>query len=223
MLYLYAISDTGPSPEMSGLEDAPLRAIRQGDLVAVASEHDELRLRPEESAIWAHEAVVETLMEAGPVLPMRLGSTAEGPDSVVALLRERAVDFGHALEHVRGAVELGVRAALTREPAEVAAPVTAGAGSGGSGADYMLDRLNRKRAVDDAGARIRAALGPLARDQTSIRSSHERMSLRTAFLVDRGGIDEFVQAAEQLEDERDDLTLVCTGPWPPYSFTAGAS
>jgi hypothetical protein len=223
MLYLYAISDTGPSTDISGLEGAPLHAIRQGDLVAVASEHDRLRLRPEEAAIWAHEAVVETLMEAGPVLPMRLGSTADGPDSVTALLRERSVDFGRALEHVRGAVELGVRVACSREPAEFAAPVTAGVGSSGSGATYMLGRLTRKRAVDDADMALRAALGPLARDQASVRSSHERMSLRTAFLVDRDRVDEFVDAAQRLDEELDDFTLGCTGPWPPYSFTARTS
>ena len=43
-----------------------------------------------------------------------------------------------------------------------------------------------------------------------------------AYLVDRARVDEFVALAAQLGDGLDDVELVCTGPWPPYSFAEGA-
>jgi hypothetical protein len=43
-----------------------------------------------------------------------------------------------------------------------------------------------------------------------------------AYLVDRGRVREFVAMVEQLDDRLDDVELVCTGPWPPYSFAEGA-
>jgi hypothetical protein len=43
--------------------------------------------------------------------------------------------------------------------------------------------------------------------------------LRAAYLVDRDRVDEFVRAVAALQQRRSDLRLLCTGPWPPYSFT----
>jgi hypothetical protein len=42
-----------------------------------------------------------------------------------------------------------------------------------------------------------------------------------AYLVDQERISEFVALVEQLDARLDDVELVCTGPWPPYSFAEG--
>ena len=42
--------------------------------------------------------------------------------------------------------------------------------------------------------------------------------LRAAYLVERGQVDAFVTAVRRLQEDRADLALVCTGPWPPFSF-----
>ena len=219
MIYLYAITDAADEPDVPGLEGAPLHTIRDGRLAVVASEHDGLRLRAAEEELWAHETVVEALMEAGAVLPVRMGSVVENPDAVLALLRERGRDFSQALDEVRGAVEIAVRAAVDPEPA----PRATSGPDAGPGAAYMLDRLDRKQRVEEAGARIHASLEPLARDHTPIASSHERMALRTAYLVDRELVDDFAETAERVGDELDGVTVACTGPWPPYSFAAGVN
>lgn len=218
MLYLYAITDAADPPDLPGIEGAPLQAISAGTLLAVASEHKDLRLRADEDTLWKHEAVVESMMETGAVLPMRMGSTVEGPDSVEALLRERGGDFTAAIERVRGAVEIGLRG-LVATPSGPGA----GASASGPGAAYMRDQLARKRRIDAVGARVREALAPLARDMTAITGTHERMSIRAAFLVERDRVDEFTAAVERLEREIETVTLVCTGPWPPYSFSAGVN
>jgi hypothetical protein len=45
--------------------------------------------------------------------------------------------------------------------------------------------------------------------------------LRVAYLVDRDDVEAFVALVRRLQDEHEDLALVCTGPWPPFSFAEG--
>jgi hypothetical protein len=217
MLYLYGITDAAGPPDLAGIGGASLRAIGAGTLHAVASEHDNLRLRADEDTLWAHEAVVESMMEAGAVLPVRLGSTVEGADSVEDLLRERGSDFTRAIERVRGAVEVGVRGLVATPRAAAGAP------SAGPGAGYMRDQLTRKRRIDAVAGRLHDELAPLVRDATEVTGSHERMSLRAAYLVERERVDELVSAVQRLERDVEGVTLVCTGPWPPYSFASGVN
>ena len=42
-----------------------------------------------------------------------------------------------------------------------------------------------------------------------------------AYLVDRVRVREFLAMVQQLGDGLKDVELVCTGPWPPYSFAEG--
>ena len=46
----------------------------------------------------------------------------------------------------------------------------------------------------------------------------ERLLLSAAYLVPRDGVDDFRGEVVKLERAHPDLALVCTGPWPPYSF-----
>jgi hypothetical protein len=217
MVYLYGITDAAVAPSVPGLRDAPLRAIRQDGLTAVVSEHDELDLVAEEDELWAHESVVEALMESGAVLPMRIGSVVADFEAASSLLRDRAAEFRSALERVRGAVELGVRAAGA--PMAAQAPVPAAVGARGPGTTYMLARLSDKARHDEAAVRIHEALRPLARRSTMPAHSVGRGSLRAAYLVDRDEVDSFTERVEELERELDGVSIACTGPWPPYSFT----
>jgi hypothetical protein len=44
--------------------------------------------------------------------------------------------------------------------------------------------------------------------------------LSAAYLVDRERVDSFRARVEELGEEIDGAAVVCTGPWPPYSFTS---
>jgi len=217
VIYVYGITDATEPPDRRGLRDARLSVIRESGLGAVVSVHESLELEAEEDELWAHEAVVEALMERGPVLPMRIGSVAADPVAVVSLLRERSAEFRRALERVRGAVEVGVRAA-PRNPSAEKAQAPALAGAAGPGTEYMLARLSEKTRDDEAAAQIHAALRPLARSHTSPTGSAGSGPARAAYLVDRERVDEFAGRVDELQRDLD-WSIVCTGPWPPYSFT----
>jgi Gas vesicle synthesis protein GvpL/GvpF len=41
--------------------------------------------------------------------------------------------------------------------------------------------------------------------------------------VDRGAVESFVELVRRLQDTHSELDVLCTGPWPPYSFAGEAS
>jgi hypothetical protein len=224
MLDVYAITDSPYPPPRPGPGGAELRAIGEGGLFAVCGEQAGDEPEISEETLWAHEEVVERLMEEATVLPLRLGSTVDDEEALLALLRERREEFTAALERVRGAVEVGVRALLAAPQPEVAAATAPGgsaADPAGPGTSYILGRMDRERATAAAAARVHEPLARLARESADPASSPRGSTLTASYLVDLEALDAFRARVEELSDELDGGTIVCTGPWPPYSFCSG--
>ena len=219
MLYLYAITDSRRLPVIPGLQGAPLWVAGEDGLFAVWSEHDEPRLEADETALWEHERVVEALLEEGAVLPMRFGSWLRDREGVLELLAERRDDFELGLERVRGAVEIGVRAVVRGLSSE--RPLAL-AGADRPGTAYMLARLNEEKKSAAIAAYIHEPLVALSR-ASSPRKTSLTGSVNTAYLVDRRDVDPFRATVEKLDETIEDATVICTGPWPPYSFTPAES
>jgi hypothetical protein len=217
MLFLYAITDARPPLQTRGLGGVSLELIRSSGLAAVASEHEGLNLVADEDALWEHERVVEALMDDGAVLPMRFGSVLESEEDVRSLLASRASEFRRALDRIRGAVEVGVR--VTVGNAEAPGPMPESEASG-PGTAYMLDQLARTRRRAEVATQISDALTCLARNHVSRATAAPARSLNVAYLVERERVDEFVSRASELEHQLAGTSIVCTGPWPPYSFTS---
>jgi hypothetical protein len=216
VIWVYALCEQPdlPLPRVRGLADAPLETIAEGPLVAVLSRHahapDELGL----DALWAHERVVESLMADRAVLPMRFGTRLPSADEVREALAERRNVLLEALDRVRGRVELAVR---TMQPAASATPASPPAAA--SGSEYVRARL--------AGARTFKALHePLAALAVAARCWPERAPgepRRSSYLVDAPAVPDFRRAVERLQREHPEAALLCTGPWPAYSFVEAAS
>jgi hypothetical protein len=203
---------------MAGIRGAPLRAVGRAGLFAIVSERGEVGGQATEDDLWAHEAVVEALMDRGTVLPVRLGTLMSDDPAVLRALDARRGQLEAALERVRGAVELGIRAAIAGANGHGAGPEDAG-GANGPGTAYMRARLHSERRGSRAAARIHQPLASLARDSTVRWSAQEPPLIRAAYLVDRDRIEAFMARVEEL-DALDEAAIVCTGPWPPYSFSS---
>jgi hypothetical protein len=126
-----------------------------------------------------------------------------------------------ALERVSDAVEESLGARVTA-PVQTSATTGDGAAeNGGSnpGTAYLRDRLARAQAA----ARVDALLRPLdeaAREHCRLGpgADGDAPTLRRAYLVDRDRLEEFLGLVRALDAAHPDLELLCTGPWPPYSF-----
>lgn len=214
-LLVYAIAEAhGISVAGVGLDDQPLRAVGDGPLLAVVSDHHGPEPGPTAAALGAYERTVRQLMERCAILPAQFGSVLEDEAAVRALLRERRADFVARLGRVRGAVEIGLRASWRDEHLVSDVLPT-------SGRSYLRGRLELRQNA----RRVAHELDPLAALARSTRRAlapRPDLPVLDAYLVDRGRVDEFVALVEQLDDRLDEVELVCTGPWPPYSFAEGA-
>ena len=219
-LYVYAIADREAPAAASGLHGSRLRSLRSGPLVAVVSEH---RVLPEadETELWAHETVVEQLMQTSTVLPMRFGTTVEGDAVLLALIEERREEFEAGLERVRGAVELSVRAQLPEAPEPVPVPDSEPGEAEHPGAAYMLDRARRLRQGEELAEAIHQPLVSLARESAQRRHAGVQATFRAAYLVDEENVAAFGDAVGALNMQLRETKISCTGPWPPYNFVGG--
>jgi Gas vesicle synthesis protein GvpL/GvpF len=217
VLYVYAITDSAQPPGHAGLQGVSPRVIGGRPPFAVVSDHEDVSPEPSEADLWAHERIVEDLMEHSTVLPMRFGSNVADEAQLEAVLDERRREFEAALERVRGAVELGVRARL---PA-IDMDATVSGHEGGPGRAYLLERAERQRNAADAVARIHEPLASLARRSVQTAGTLDPGVFKGAYLVDRSRVEAFRARVGKLASEVDGARVVCTGPWPPYSFSSG--
>lgn len=214
-LLLYAITDGSLADAVGGegVAGRPLRTIGADGMVGVVSDH---RDPPAlcEATLWAFEHVIERMMADRTVLPARFGTLVEDAPTLQGILRDRHDELSSKFERIRGAVELGVRASWP--PAEAPAPEPpAGPDAGTS---YMLARVARDTRARNLAVRIDQQLGDLARAARYRVLTRPTFPVTAAYLVDRERAAEFVSRVEELQAAIDDTELVCTGPWPPYSF-----
>jgi hypothetical protein len=198
VIELYAITDNGgpPLPDVAPLELVPIDG-----LAAVYAPAGDAEISPE--TLWRHEEVVEALMADRDLLPVRYGTRLEDEAALARAVGERRDELAAALDRVRGAVELSVRAVGTgaRQPAPSPAEAT-------TGAEYLRMRARLEAGRDQAaGARASAEGRPRPPEL-----------FRAAYLLERGSVERFTAEVARLQNENPGLSILCTGPWPPYSF-----
>lgn len=204
MIELYAIADH-PGPPLPAV--AMLRTVPAGDLAVICAPAQERDVSPE--ALWRHEEVVEALMQDRDLLPVRYGTVLEDDAAVERAVTERRDELAASLARVRGAAELSVRA--------VAVGADGDATGTPSGAEYLRTRARTSAARDAVARSLHEPLAALARADVR-RTPPPGELLRAAYLVDRDAVGTFTRLVARLDERNPDLRLLCTGPWPPYSF-----
>lgn len=198
----------------SGIENAPLRALQADSLLAIVSDRSGPAPQRTADTLWEYEQVVERIAARHPLIPARFGSVLNDDDTVLEMLRARRDEFLDALQRVCGAVEVALSASWG-QPA-----LAQDASQTGSG--YLGARLQMRRRAREVAAEL-TPLGTLARTSRCELPARPAQPMRCAYLLDRDRIDEFAVVVEQLDRRLTDVDLVCTGPWPPYSFVEEAS
>lgn len=212
MIHVYGVVDgLDELPEVAGIDEAPLERRRVAGLELVLSNGATPPSgEVSRESVLRHAQVVEALMgRSAAILPAQLGHAFRDEDQLATAIEEQADQLERGLERVRGCVEFGLRA--TAEAADVPEADT--------GAGYMHARLEQLRLQDDLVDRLHEPLARLARATTLQRRTG---GLTAAYLVSRDDAAAFEATAARLE-RTPGVTVVCTGPWPPYSFATGAS
>jgi gas vesicle protein GvpL/GvpF len=148
-------------------------------------------------------------MKTCDLLPVRYGMQVEDEPTAARVLARRRAELLEALDRVRGAVELSVRVAGESSKADSVAPA--------SGAEYLRAKARAAAHEDQIADRVHKPLERMAR--AARRRPRRRCELLcAAYLVDREAVAQFGERVAQLQREHPDLKVLCTGPWPPYSF-----
>jgi hypothetical protein len=225
VIWVYAICERpdAPPPRRRGLAQAPLDGIQEGALLAVITRHVHSPGEPALDALWVHERVVERLMADRAVLPMRFGSKLPDDASLRTVLAVRQQSFVAALDRIRGRVELGVRV-MHRLPAPVAEDVAALAAPAAiaTGRDYLMSKLRDGRRAEHAAAALHDPLSALAVEARRHTARAPEEVLRASYLVERTRLPRFRSEVQRLQRTHEEVAILCTGPWPPYSFVDGA-
>jgi hypothetical protein len=182
VIYVYAIGERG------------------GELVPFVRRDVERAPAPDEESLRAHDEVVATLMKEGAVLPMRFGTVAQSEEDVRELLARRGEELRGQLAHVRGRVELGVRAAAEQAPV---VPTTGG--------EFMRAKAERRAAAKRQVAELDAAIEQLTVDRVVHLIPRDDTAFTASYLVDESDAEAFTARASGY--------ATVTGPWPPYSFS----
>jgi gas vesicle protein GvpL/GvpF len=209
VIQLLAITDD-PRPPQADLVE--LEAVTRRGLTALCTSAP----APEEltaGQLWRHEEIVEALMADRNLLPVRYGSRVDDRAVVAQTLEDRHDELTEALNFVRGAVEVSLRV-LSDEDGLAEAPAQRFA----SGSEYLRAKA---RLRDNQAVAARAVHEPLlkaARAGVTRPTGRAGERLLAAYLIDREELESFTSLVAQLQEANPGLRLICTGPWPPYSF-----
>jgi len=232
-LYAYCVGDDLAAETVegaSGVAGSPLVLFRRGPLAVVASPFDGKAVPATRENVLEHSRVNGLVLARTTPLPFRFGTLVDERRLQEHLERNEAALLA-ALGRVRGCVEMGAKviwdAAAQSEgggesedegPASPASPR-------GAGTAFLLAKRRAlegaealKGRAEELAALLAARLEGLARESSVEVNPAGSLVVRAAHLVARGREAEYRERLRALGREREDLRLMLSGPWPPYSF-----
>lgn len=240
--YVYAIA----APDMRLPEGmpgfgSPLHIVPCGELGAIvsavpAAELDGITAAASTDDLVRHETVVEAVRASAPALPVRFGTVLPGEQGVRRAVTSQYDTLRNDLRRLGDKIELGVTV-LWRHVGEPSAAPTPDLDAGmQSGADtstktrrgglaYLRARQTAYREAESARARAQtlageldALLRPNALECRRVICPTERLALRDVYLLERDRLSAFERAFAQAQQRHQEVRLLLSGPWPPYSF-----
>lgn len=212
MIHLYAFAHgLDRVPAMPGIENAALEARFFGDVVAVTSSHAARLPEAARPDILRHGAVVAALLEsARAVLPSRFGEDYVDDAALAAAVSPKLTGLRRRLDEVASHVEVGLRVVDT----STAAP----APPARDGAEYLRALMPSLRRRDLVASELHEPVVARAAEHR-LSPALDRSSLHTAaYLVSRDDVRTVTEIVERFAESHPELTVLCTGPWAPYSF-----
>ena len=237
--YVYGIlpGDAELTAEAYGVGDRQVKLVRSGELAALVSEVDLAEPLGTPRDFQAHKELLDSIITAVPVLPLRFGTVLTVEDAVVAeLLDPHHDEFVEALEGIEGQLEYVVKGRYVERTTlrEIL--------SGNSEAAALREQIRGKDpyAAREESIRLGEIIGNAVaamgdEDTGSLLSrleghctasfvrdpTHELDAVHVALLVAEHEADEVEQVVDSLAAEwegRVDLRLL--GPMAPYDFVS---
>jgi hypothetical protein len=236
-LYAYCLSDdvtTSMVEDVAGVAGMRPRLLPCGEISAVVSDFEGERVGVEREHVFAHERVIQRVLQHVTPLPFRFGTLATG-ERLEGYVEANRAALIKGLDRVRDAVEMSVKIIWNAEDALRPEPKPVEQGGAvaedepqalGKGAAYLAAR--RREILGDELLKVRAEelaawlderVAEAAIDHEVRVNPGESLVVRAAFLVGRARLHDYQEKVEKARHERADLRFLTSGPWPPYSFS----
>ncbi len=233
MLHLYGIIDGRHPPELmpAGLENRAPVVVPYDGLSAVTGHLQFDRPLASEAHLRQHFRVIEALMASHTVLPARFGSVFAGRAELASYLALTHGTHAGDLQRLRGKIELGMKAVWLSAPARISGTSAFAAGEFGPGTSYLAGkhakaayRVDRQREAEELASTISAPLALYATEVKwrSLPAASGQAGVSMAFLLSKERLEAFRTALAAFRAAKPSLGILCTGPWPPYSFVSAA-
>jgi gas vesicle protein GvpL/GvpF len=211
VIHLYAlVRGLEELPPLAGVDGAALERREIAGLDLVISRTGPKLPEATNKAVLAHAGVVEELTaRSRAILPARFGRAFASEEELTAAVETKAPALEQGLSRVRGCVEFGLRVLGRESPRQASTRL--------SGAEYMRARLDEETERDRLSEELHRPLALLARSEARFGGASGDL-LHAAYLVPDERTAAFRDRVAELERLHPELTMVCTGPWPPYSF-----
>lgn len=231
-LYVYCLGEglSGAAFEgLAGVGRARVRVLELGRLSAVVSEAEGEATAVSEENLLAHNRVNAAALAVTTPLPCRFGTRA-APERLAEYVSANEAALAAALARVRGCVEMSVKlmekSEVNSRKSEVGTEAgVVDPGAAGAGTAFLLKKRREllgeegaRRRAEEAAAWLASSVGGLARETAARLSPPEAIFVRAAHLVERARVGEYRARLRALAAGREDLRLLTSGPWPPYSF-----
>jgi hypothetical protein len=229
LVYLYCLlRATAEPPEgLAGVDDAPVRAIDVGGLVAWVSDVGTPTVEASPARARSHDHVVRRALERETPLPARFGQIVANAAALADLVGSRRAALESALGMVAGSVEMTVRMLLTQDGEGMGARRQTGREARAiTGRGYLervaADQRRERNLLAEGGIvreRVSSAVKGLVRAEAYVGAPAGSSMATLAHLVPRENLEVYRSALLHLRSNEPTLAIMVSGPWAPYSFT----
>jgi hypothetical protein len=234
VLYLYGICDEGPPPEPmpAGLESRAADIVPHDGFAAVTTDLQSGRPPATGTHIREHFRVIEAFMASHTILPARFGTTFTELAELKAHLELEHGAYASDLRRLRGQIELGVKAAWRTAPERISDFSAAFTPRGyGPGTSYLAAKhaeATRRDVRHRLAQDLADMLTPVVSHATQamwriLPAVSDKVEISLAALLLKERLGAFRESLAMLRLTEPNLDILCTGPWPPYSFVNAPS
>jgi len=221
---------------LTGISGSGLYAVRVNEIVAVTGDISRAELLADTSNALVFAAIIESLMQEFPVLPMRYGSFLESADAVSRMIERNYEEIELNLKLVENKLEFGLKIFCDSEKLKTAlqtvsetdATISQNTGSESHTSvfrEYVNTKLKAHRLEELLLSHVDKVIAGITQqlDRMDALSKFKKIVapatvIDGVFLLEKDKKEELIKAIKDLQEIYPGMDFVLTGPWPPYNF-----
>jgi len=239
---IYAVTGNNCSQEelnslvkgISGISGSSLYALSFKNISITVSDFSSSKFVVDKEMAIDFARIIEQLSQKLTLLPVRFGTFLKSDEDILKLLTDHYDSFYNNLIKVWDKDEFGLKVIwdyakgsekIKEESEKEVVKSDTYFSKNTVHTNYLLEKI-KKHKLEDALLRhveklieeisgFLAEINPECKFKKMVSNS---LILDGVFLIEKDKKDEFIQAIGALKQQHNDLHLLLTGPWPPYSF-----